>query len=377
MAKKIVVLFLGIILTVSLVVGCGSKEEAVDKTKVEENYVPVEIGKIEKKTISNEIVFSGKVFADKEVMVMPKVPGKVESTNIKVGDKVAKDQVLFTLEKDDIQDAVDNAKVALDGAKANYKLTEEKIQNAKKAFERSKELYQEGAISEAQFEQAKVAASDNSLEAAKSQLNTAQVGYDQAVEALENASVESPISGVVSAVNIEAGEFASNAQAAVTIVDMDKVYVQVDISENIINQLYKDKSVNVEIPSASQEEFVGKIDTISPTTDPRTQLYPVKIYIGNKDHTIKPGMFVKVKVDTDIKENVNVIPSEAVLDNEGETIVYVLSNENAKVKKVDTGLDTGTYIEIKSGISESDKVIIKGQNFVEDGTKVKVVRGEK
>lgn len=377
MAKKIVVLFLGIILTVSLVVGCGSKEEAVDKTKVEENYVPVEIGKIEKKTISNEIVFSGKVFADKEVMVMPKVPGKVESTNIKVGDKVAKDQVLFTLEKDDIQDAVDNAKVALDGAKANYKLTEEKIQNAKKAFERSKELYQQGAISEAQFEQAKVAASDNSLEAAKSQLNTAQVGYDQAVEAMENASVESPISGVVSAVNIEAGEFASNAQAAVTIVDMDKVYVQVDISENIINQLYKDKSVNVEIPSASQEEFVGKIDTISPTTDPRTQLYPVKIYIGNKDHTIKPGMFVKVKVDTDIKENVNVIPSEAVLDNEGETIVYVLSNENAKVKKVDTGLDTGTYIEIKSGISESDKVIIKGQNFVEDGTKVKVVRGEK
>ncbi|WP_026893530.1 efflux RND transporter periplasmic adaptor subunit [Clostridiisalibacter paucivorans] len=377
MAKKIVVLFLGIILIVSLVVGCGSKEEAVDKTKVEENYVPVEIGKIEKKTISNEIVFSGKVFANKEVMVMPKVPGKVESTNIKVGDKVAKDQVLFTLEKDDIQDAVDNAKVALDGAKANYKLTEEKIQNAKKAFERSKELYQEGAISEAQFEQAKVAASDNSLEAAKSQLNTAQVGYDQAVEAMENASVESPIGGVVSAVNIEAGEFASNAQAAVTIVDMDKVYVQVDISENIINQLYKDKSVNVEIPSASQEEFVGKIDTISPTTDPRTQLYPVKIYIGNKDHTIKPGMFVKVKVDTDIKENVNVIPSEAVLDNEGETIVYVLSNENAKVKKVDTGLDTGTYIEIKSGISESDKVIIKGQNFVEDGTKVKVVRGEK
>ncbi len=373
--KKVVYLII-FTLTFGLLTGCGSKGNKEDAVK-EEEYVPVEVGKVEKKTIYNEVTFSGKVHPDKDVMVMPKIMGKVESVNFKVGDKVNKGAILFTLDKEDVEKQVQQAKVALDGAKANYEMTKENIENAKSTLERTRKLYEEGAASETQLEQAQLAASDNSLEAAKASVNQAQVAYEQALDALDNIVVDSPITGIISGVNIEEGEYASNAQPSVTIVDTSKVFVQIDVSENIINQLYKDKKVRVSIPSAFSDDIEGYIDTVSPTPDPMTQLYPIKIYMDNKDNKIRSGMFAQVKLDTDIREDILVVKSEAVVNEDDEEVVYVVNEDKAVLKKVEVGLDTGEYIEIKDGLSIEDKVVVKGQNYVEDGIKVKVVRGDK
>jgi RND family efflux transporter MFP subunit len=376
MKRKINAIFLVIAMFMVLVTGCTNTNVAEDNVSEENQYVPVEIEMVKRDTIYNTYIFSGKVYANKDVMVFPKIPGKVTNVAVEIGEMVNKGQTLFTLDKEDIQKQIDQAKAALDSAEANYKLTKEKIENAKTTFERTKQLYEQGAISKSQYEQAQLAASDNSLKAAESALNQAKVAYNQALDALDNISIEAPISGIVAGVNIEAGEMASNAQPAVTIVDMDKVYIQINVTENIINQLYNGQEVSVSIPAASEEAFSGNITNISPTVDQRTQLYPVKIYIDNNDHKIKPGMLAKVDINTDIKENVVVVRSEAVVEKNGEQFVYVADGNKAVERKVLTGLDTGTYIEIKEGLSEGEKVIVKGQNYVEDQTTVKVVRGE-
>lgn len=376
MKKKILVLFVVALLLMSLMVGCGGKKTANVNEAKQEKYVPVAVEKAEVKTISNEITFSGKVHADKEVMVLPKIPGKVASIKSDVGTKVKKDSVLFILDKEDVQKQVDQARKSVDAAKANYDRTKESIENAKANFERTKELYEQGAVSKSQYEQAELAASNTSLDAVKAQYEQAQLGFTQALDSLKDTSVKSPIDGVISVVNIEEGEMASNAQPSMTIIDMDRVYVEINVTENIINDLYLGQEVVVEIPAISNKDTTGKIDKLSPAADAKTQLYSVRVYIENNEHITKPGMFAKIKLNTDVREDVIAVKSEAVVQNGDKMVVYVVEDNKAVEKEIKTGLDTGIYVEISGGINKGENIVVKGQNYVENGSVVKVVRGD-
>lgn len=379
MKKKIMLLFLAIVFLTTLMVGCGEKQPTDSKEDgvKEEKYTPVAIQTVQTRTISNEITLNGKVYANKEVMVSPKIPGKVASINGHLGTKVRKDSILFVLDKEDVQKQVDQTKKAVEAARANYNRTKESIENARTNFERTKALYEQGAVSKTQYEQAELTASNTSLDAVKAQYEQAKLSYNQALDGLKDTSVKSPIEGIISAVNIEEGEMASNAAPAMTIIDMDTVYVEINVTENVINDLYLGQEVALELPSAYNNDFTGKIDRLSPAADPRTQLYSVRIYIENKEHTIKPGMFAKIKFDNDIREDVIAVESEAVIQEDDKLVVYVVEDNKAVEKEITTGLDTGTYIEVIKGLNKGENIIIKGQNYVEDGSIVKVVRGDK
>ena len=342
----------------------------------EENYVPVEIENIKTDTLLEEVAVNGRIYPSKDVMILPKTPGKVSRINVEVGDKVSKDQVLFILDDEDIQKQVKQANAALNAANKSYEITSEQIKNAQINFERTKELYEKGAIPKSQYEQAELAASEKALEAAQAQVSQAQISYDQLKEALDNTIIKAPIDGTVASMNIDEGEFASNAQPAMNLIDVDQLYIQINVTENIVSKIKEDQEVSISIDSLSKQ-IKGKIDKIHPASDPRTQLYPVKININNEENKIMAGMFVKVVLQTNIRENVLVVKGNSVVEKNGKSYVYIVEDGNAVQKEVVTGLDVGLYIEIKEGLRENEKVIIKGQNYVEDGTKVKVVRGDK
>jgi RND family efflux transporter MFP subunit len=377
MRKKTVSVILAAFLLISILAGCGAKEAPGANASEEEKYTPVEIAIVEQKTISNETTFNGKIFADKEVFVVPKTPGKVTNMNVAVGSVVKKGTVLFQLDQEDIQKQVDLTKKSVDLAQANYELTKEKMDNAKLTLERTRALYEQGAIPKSQLEQAELAASDKSLQTIQVQTEQAQLQYKQALDGLGNLTVVAPVDGIVSAVAAEIGEMASTAQPTVTIVNMDRVYAEINVTENVINALTVGKEVVLDIPSATNESLTGKIDKISPVSDAKTQLYPIRIYIENQNHLVKPGMFAKVKLSTDARENVIAVKTEAIASENDKNIVYVVENDRAVAKEVAIGLDTGSETEVTSGLKPGEKVIVKGQDYVEDGLKVKVVRGEK
>ncbi|MFT9493705.1 efflux RND transporter periplasmic adaptor subunit [Anaerosolibacter sp.] len=376
MRKKTVSVILAVFLLMSILAGCGAKNAPEANAPEEEKYTPVEIATVEQKTIFNETTFSGKIFADKEVFVVPKTPGKVTAMNVAVGSVVKKGTLLFQLDHEDVQKQVDLTKKSIDLAQANYELSKEKIDNAKVTLERTRALYEQGAIPKSQLEQAELAASDKSLQTIQVQIEQAQLQHSQAVDSLQNLTVTAPVDGIVSAVAVEVGEMASSAQPSVTIVNMDRVYAEINVTENVINALAVGKEVVVDIPSASSESLIGKIDKISPVSDVKTQLYPIRIYIENQNHLVKPGMFAKVKLATNARENVIAVRTEAIASENNKNIVYIVEDDRAVAKEINIGLDTGLETEVISGLKPGDKVIIKGQDYVEDGSKVKVVRGE-
>ena len=354
----------------------GNRGNAEDSVK-EVEYTPVAIEEVQNRTIYNEVTFTGKVHADKEVMVFPKVQGTVESVSTKIGATVSKDDPLFAIDKDDINKQVEAAKKQKDSAKANYEKAKQSIATAQLAYERTLELYKQGAVSKSQLEQAELQASTAPLEAAKAQYEATEIAYTQALDARNDANVKAPISGIVSTLNVEAGEMTSNSQPALTVVDMDNVYVEIKVPENNINSLSLGQEVEVIIDSASKDEtFVGKIDSLSPASDPQTQLYTVRVYLDNADHLIKPGMFAKISLKTDVKSDVVAIMSQCVLTKGDTNYVYVIEDNKAVAKEVTTGLDVGLFTEITGGIELGEKIVIKGQNYLDDGEVVKVVRGD-
>ena len=367
--KKVLTLLL---ITAFVLVGCSANQET-DATD-EEAYTPVEVETLKSMELYIENIMTAKVFADKDVFVIPMMAGKVEKINVNVGDRVEKDDVLFVMDKDDIQKQVNQAYTAYGAAKAGFDVSAAQIQSAKDNLERIEKLYEEGAVPETQYEQAKLAASDESLEAARMGLEQARVAYSNAASMLENAEVKAPISGVVSSVNIVEGEYATSANPPVTIVDSDSVTIEFGIAASLVNKVKTGDGVLVEISSAGYKNEAF-INSVSSSADIMTNLYTVSIVLEN-DGTIKPGMFAKVYLQTDNIDNALAVRTEAVKERDDKQFVFVAEGDGAVQKEVTTGLDTGAYIEIKTGLSQGDKAIVKGQDYISQGSKIKVVRGE-
>ncbi|HZJ82301.1 MAG TPA: efflux RND transporter periplasmic adaptor subunit [Clostridia bacterium] len=412
MKDRIIGLMLILFMVLTLSTGCAGKDNVeAESNEQEETYTPVEVSKVNRKTLANITTMNGRISADKDVMLMPTIPGKVKTIKVKDGDPVKKGDVLFTLDEKDIRKQIDQAKASYEIAKANYDmgqeqtniaqeslertkaLTESILNNARENLENTKKLYEVGAVSKSQLDQAELAlqqqeaqlqtqldqaemsASDRVTKLANSQLEQAELAYKQAQDALSNATITSPIDGIVTGISIEVGSMASNAQPSMNVVDMDRVYVKIDVVEGLINQLAKGQEVNVTIPAVSSEPFNVAIDSINPTPDARTQLYPIKICLDNKDGMIKPGMFANVEIPLDVKEDVLSVPSQAVIVKDQKNIVYIVQDDKAIRKEVEIGLDTGIEVEILKGLEEKDTIIIRGHNYVEDGGVVKVVGG--
>ncbi|SNS18785.1 RND family efflux transporter, MFP subunit [Anaerovirgula multivorans] len=404
MRKKIISKLLLVLLIVTvLVTGCRRNVPEEVSTE-EEDYIPVEIETVKEDTLASRISLNGKVQANEEVMVMPKMAATVSRVNVKLGDSVTKDQVLFVMDQKDAERAIEQAQESIDLAqkgidqaensinstKIQYESTKEKLEDALVTLERIKALYEAGAVPKSQLEQAELAASTRSLEIVEAQVKQEEVGYQRALNQLiqaessyehaksnlDNTLVKAPITGVISSLNVVEGQLASSAQAAATIVDLDKVYLQVDVAENMVNRLELGQEVGVTIAAASEKEIVGKIDYISSTPDDRTQLYTVKAYIPNKDQRIKPGMSGSIGLNIESRQNVLAVRSGAVIDKEEEKVIYLVRDEQAVEQKVTLGLDTGSHIEVVEGLQAGDVIIVKGQQYVTDGQRVKAVRGE-
>jgi RND family efflux transporter MFP subunit len=364
------VLGVGLIL---LTGGCGSQKAAA--TSVEEKYIPVEVLPAKIQTLDEKTNFNGKINSDQTLNLVPKMPGKVTSVHVQVGDKVSAGTVLFTLDAVDLQKAVDQAAIGVSSAETRYQQAKEQIDLAKTNLERQKQLYEAGAISKVQLEQAESQASDTSLQLAQIGVDQANLGLQQAQEALSNAVVTAPAEGTVTSVNVKTGEMASSAQPAVTMTQLSSLYVDISVPENIVNSLQLGQEAKVTIDSADVKDLTGKVSSIAPAADARTMLYAIKLAIANPEGKIKPGMFAKVEINTESRPNVLAVNSEAIVTKNGKLFVYVVENEAAVEKEVTTGLDTGAMVEVTKGLNPEEQVIIKGQTLVDQGSKVKIVGG--
>lgn len=232
------------------------------------------------------------------------------------------------------------------------------------------ETYQE-VVEEGREQAAKQA--EFGVRSAQAQLASTQLQLSIAQSNLTRAIITSPISGVVSARNVEVGQMVSQATMPFTIIQMDPVMVEVGVSETLINKVFPGDEVRVNIQALEDNSaLTGTVKAVSPTAG-MTGTYTVKVELPNAEELIKPGMFAQVTFVEAEKSNTFVVDKNVVLSDETNQFVYVVRDGKAVKTIVETGLSSGKQIEILSGITEQDELVVVGQEYLYNEMPVNVV----
>lgn len=369
--------------------GCsgGSKEKGAKDPGAE---VPVTVARAEKGVLQDVVSVTGKIEAVQSANVVPSgAGGKVAQVLVDVGDRVQKGQMLVILENQ-LQAAevrrteamVAAARAQLEQAEGALSISRAELEKAAANYERGKELLAGGALAQAAFEsqyelpyqRAKEAAERTvpaQVRAARASLAQAEAALQAARESYDNTFIRSPISGVVTARNVNPGEMASAAVPAVSVANLDAVVVKVTVAEDVINSLKEGQKVEVRVAAVSERPFTGTIYSIAPAADQATKAFPVKVKLSNPQHTLKPGMFAEVRL-TRKQQKAVLLPREAVVSQDGREVVWLVEDGKAVCRKVKTGASDGTRIAILEGVPEGAVVVTVGQGSLRDGVKVKI-----
>ncbi|EMT53391.1 efflux system [Brevibacillus borstelensis AK1] len=409
MRKQPIILALSVAL---LIAGCSQPEAAAPSdTQAEEAATPVQIEQVKKGVVSSEAGISAKLAPSEEIQISPKVSGKITSLPVKLGQPVKKGEVLFKLDETDLANTVAQQEAAYKVALANLKQSgsstdqslvqaqnslkqaEQALTDAQLNQQRMKQLFDQGAISSQQFEQANTSlmnaqtAYENAkqtlettkqkttLQVSEASVNQAAVALQNAREQLANAVVTAPISGFVSSVNGAVGQIASQGTPVVVIVNTNPLLVKANLSEQDITKVKVGTAVKVNIPILGKE-VEAKVSAVSPVMNSQLKAYPIEISIPNPSNELKADMVVNVTFAGQVsgKEEELIVPRKAVFEREGKKFVFRIEDEVAKQVEVTTGEETSDQIVIKSGLAEGDKVVVKGQTLLQDGKKVSIIQ---
>lgn len=321
-------------------VACQSKQAATTTTQVEEKpKVTTEI--VHLQNVEQQSTFTGNVEGFAVNNITPQQPRRIARLLVDVGDHVHAGQRVAEMENS-----------ALAQAKAQY-------ENNKANFERSDELYKFGGESKANWESMKTA-----YEVSKST-------YENM---LENTTLVSPISGVVTARNYDNGDMVGG-QPIFVVQKINPVKVFINVSESLYSYIKKDMSVDVEFDALPEKKFVGKVSRITPSIDTQTRTFEVELTVANAKEEIKPGMYARVTMNYGARKNV-VVPDRAIVKmmGSGDRFIYVLKADgNVSYQKVELGRRMNDKFEVLSGVADGDEVVVSGQSALKNGIAVERV----
>lgn len=351
----------------TLIVGCqgsggGDSEEPV---------IPVEVRAVEQGHVRQTLTYSGDIRAELEVKVFSKIPDRIEQYYVDDGDPVHRGDHIAKVVSTTIEQAVRQAEAGLAATRAQYA-------NTSAEYERANRLYKENAISRQQFEAIRA-----QYAAAVAQLEQAEAGLATAQSRLSDATVTSPMDGLIGVRYFEAGDVASPGAPIVSVVQMDRVKIEFDATEEDLGSLAVGQKAEVRVRSYSDVAFVGKILKISPVLDPMTRMATAEVLIPNQGHKLKPGMYAEVEITVGLLENTLVVPRNSVFEStsleqlEGQSrvvknfFVYVVNDSNrAEQRKLDVAYLDHTQVAVQSGIDVGERLVVSGQKNLRDGMTV-------
>ena len=323
-------------------VSCGSNGQNTGAAPVQEVAPNVEVAKSVIRDVPQEVAYASTVQAWAVNNIMPQQGGRIRKIKVEVGDYVTKGQILAEMDR-----------LQLDQL-------ELQVKNDEAEYARLKSLYEEGGVSQSDFE-------------------TAELGYQLRRTNLENMRentiLRSPINGFVSARNFDEGDMFGMSAPLFVVQQVLPVKLLVGISESEYTKVKKGDSVKITVDAIPGREFTGKVERLYPTIDPATHTFKAEVSVANSDKVLRPGMYARVTVNFGSRRSV-IVPDRALVKQEGTgtRFIYVLRADNTvSYLPVTIGRHIGTEYEILSGLEEDATVVVKGQVLLKDGVKVNVL----
>ena len=206
------------------------------------------------------------------------------------------------------------------------------------------------------------------------QINQRLISIDRSEAGMSYAPtpIESTIDGLVKEVYVEIGDYISPQLPLLQVIDMDVVEVVVNIPERDIGRIYSGLPAEVAVVSYPGRVFRGRVDELSPVVQPMSRTREARIRIENRDHVLKPGMFGEVKIIIRKSTDALILPVAALLERDDSRVVFTVNDDRAKLVEPVLDIKEGDMISVLSGLDEGNRVIVIGQQNVNDGDEVRV-----
>ncbi|ATW25774.1 efflux RND transporter periplasmic adaptor subunit [Candidatus Formimonas warabiya] len=269
--------------------GCSA-----DNSKAESTVFP-EVG-IKKQDVV--YLMAGKIEVGEKVDLKSKITAKVVKMNGDIGSTVQKGDPVIQLDSKDLQVQVAQARAALTQVQASLTGAKVNHENAQVNYNRNNQLFQAGAITQSEWEkfQNTLDVAETTQNVCQAQLEQAQTALDAANIQLDNGTIFSPISGIISAKNVNSGELATAGASLLTVVNPEALLIHAYLPERILHKVKTGQQVVIKIPEISEKEYAGEISAIDSVVDASSKTVLVKVSFKNQDTQLKPGMFAEVGV---------------------------------------------------------------------------------
>lgn len=335
-------------------------EDSVTLTEDEKKAIDVQTVLIKTMPLRQQLNAMGKVLENqyRKAIVSYAFSARIAERHVRVGDWVKKGQKLITLQSEE----VGNAKSEFYKTKADFELAEVNFERGKRLLDRGVGSRKDYLTSEAELKVAEA-----NLNAAEKKLHVLGFSEEQ-VDEISNShqiypviTLYSPISGKVIADNVVLGEMIDQATEILTIMDPGVLHIDADIYEKDIAKITNGLEVEVTVPAYPGETFKGKIFYISDILNPATRTITVRTEVKNQAYKLKPGMFADMTVYLSRVADVLVVPTEAVLDEQDERVVFIEEDGHYLPVVIEVGSKQNGYFEVLSGLKQGDQVVTQGQ----------------
>lgn len=405
--KKKVIIIIGAVILVMIIVG---------NLVSTEGGIEVLAENVERGTVVSRVSAAGRIFPVTEVKINSQVSARIERLAVKEGERVERGQFLVVLDRTLYQARVEGAESVLNSQKASSEAAMATLRQAEDALNEQKALAEQNLTSERLLRDAQNGydAAQARYNAALAQVSSAEANLEQAREDLSRTVITAPMPGTITALVVEEGEMVLGTQMMMgtqlmAVSDLSRMEVEADVDETDVVSVTVGQEAEVEVDALPDTILTGRVTEIAnsgTTLGAGTQMevtnFAVKVELIDSDPRLRPGMSATVDIITETREEVLFIPIQALTarryedlvvsneqdegsagdertteDEEYVEVVFVVKDDGtAELRQVESGISGTTYVEIRSGLAEGDRVITGPfrllSRTLKDGDRVKV-----
>ncbi len=322
--------------------------------------------------ITDYITVVGNLVGAATVDVGPRVAGRIEAIPVRLGDRVEQGQVVVKVEDRELRQQVSQVQANLEVKRATVVSRQNDAKVTGAALERARTSEERGLISKQALEDADARHNSalSQVAVAEAQLASTQARLDELKITLSNTSVVSPVNGFVGRRNLDPGAFAGTNTAVLSLVDISTVRLIANIVEKDFKRIERGAGAVVEVDAFPGESFKGQVSRVSPVFDPATRMAPIEIEVPNPGFRLKPGMYARVRLLAEHREDILTVPRAAIVDIGGRHGAYLVDGEVARFRDLRTGISDEERIEVLEGLEDGARVVTTGALAIRDGERI-------
>jgi len=344
-----------------LLVFLGGCDNSVSTPAVEFR-IPVEVEDVTTSVVEDRIVTTGTLRTRESVILNVETPGflilgkDADGARLAEGSKVTEGQLIAEITGED-------ARLA-----ARIDATRRHLDSAREERDRRQQLYQQKLIAEEDVRRAEAVYED------------ALHDFDTSQRTFQKTRITTPIAGVVlqlardqNDIPVADGQKVMAGFMVARIAPTDRLIADVDLVGPELARVKDGQPVRIHHYAFDDITMAGTILRLSPSMDPRTHSFRVEVEVDNAQELLRPGMFVQASIIAERRNNVTVVPRDAITQRAGRNVVFVIDGQRAAKRDVSLGLADDDQIEVLDGVKPGERIVVRGLETLTDGTRVRVI----